>query len=281
MCYNKYSIFVLKKTDCAKNEKCATMRKVKNAKYAKKIMKLSKRQTEIIGILKEQGYAKVEYIARKTYISPSSIRRDLQYMENLGIVERDYGGVKLKGTERKHPPIQIRKDKDRGYKRLLSQKAVKYVKDGYSVILDSSTTCSYLVEPLSELKNITVFTNNIETAMNCLEKGVAVYVIGGKSVRGMPVLGGAYAEEMLEKISVDVAFLSSYGIDENGIVSDPSEEENKLRKLMIKCAKKVVLLLDKTKVGKSSLHVLCSVKDVDYFITNDDNVAKKYKNKSK
>lgn len=239
-------------------------------------MKLTKRQEEILQILKNQSYAKVADLSRKTYISESSIRRDLQHLEHLGIVERDYGGVKLKGREKKHPPLQIRKEKDRSSKRELAQKACRLVRDGYTVFLDSSTTASHLVEFLVQFKSLTIITNNAETALSCIEKGLSVYLIGGKSLRGMPIMGGAYAETMLSQMKADIVFLSSYGIDENGMVSDPSEEENNMRRLMIRQAQTRVLLLDQSKIGRSSLHLLCSVREMDHFITNDDEVSKRY-----
>ncbi len=244
-------------------------------------MKLTKRQREILDILKEQQYAKVEYLAKKTYISPSSVRRDLQYMENHGLVERDYGGVRMAGHERKNPPIQVRKSKDKTAKRELAIRASALVHSGYSVLLDSSTTSFYMVEHLAKLKNITVFTNNLDTAMACIEQGLTVYVIGGRSLRGMPVMSGSYAEEMLEKISVDIAFFSSYGISSEGIVSDTSEEENKMRKIMMAHSQKNVLLLDKTKIGRSAPHILCSIESIDHLITNDAELSKLYeKNKT-
>lgn len=239
-------------------------------------MALTKRQEEIITLLKKQGYAKVDDLSARLYISASSIRRDLQQLVTLGLVERFHGGVKLCGTERHSPPIRMRKDMARMHKRELAQKAVRLIRDGASVILDSSTTCFYLIDYLAAYKNLTVFTNNLETALRGIEKGLSVYVLGGKALRGMPVTSGAYTEEVLERISVDFAFFSSYGIDQNGIVSDPSEEENKLRLLMMRSAACSVLLLDRTKLGRTSIHRLCSVCDVDVFLTNDDASAEEY-----
>lgn len=253
------------------------MRKnIRNNAQKRSAMKLTKRQEEIVRILKKQSYSKVDALAKATYISASSIRRDLQRLENLGIVERDYGGVRLKGNEKKNPPLQVRKNKDRPFKRELAQKASRLIRDGYTVMLDSSTTVSYLVDILAKFKRITVITNNLETALTCIERGISVYSIGGKSVRGMPVMGGSYAESMLSHISADIVFLSSFGIDENGTVSDPSEEENNMRRLMMRQSKHSVLLLDQTKIGRASTHILCSVHDFDDFITNDDSVSEHY-----
>jgi DeoR family fructose operon transcriptional repressor len=239
-------------------------------------MGLTKRQEEIVELLKKQGYAKVDDLSARLYISASSIRRDLHQLVTLGFVERFHGGVKLCGTERTSPPIRMRKDMARLYKRELAQKAVKLIHDGATLILDSSTTCYYLIDYLTAYKNITVFTNNLETALRGIEKGLSVYVLGGKSLRGMPVTSGIYAEEILARISVDFAFVSSYGIDRDGMVSDPSEEESKLRILMMRSAACSVLLLDSTKLGRTALHRLCSVRDVDVFLTNDDASAEEY-----
>ena len=195
-------------------------------------MRLTKRQEEIVTLLKQQGYAKVDDLSTRLYISASSIRRDLQQLVNLGLVERFHGGVKLCGAERLSPPIRIRKDMERMHKRELAQKAVRLIRDGASVILDSSTTCYYLIDYLTAYRNLTVFTNNLETALRGIEKGLSIYVLGGKALHGMPVTSGAYTEEMLEHISVDFAFISSYGIDQNGMVSDPSEVESKLRRAL-------------------------------------------------
>jgi DeoR/GlpR family transcriptional regulator of sugar metabolism len=182
----------------------------------------------------------------------------------------------MAGQEQKNPPIRVRKSKDKTAKRELAEKASALVNSGYSVILDSSTTTFYMVEHLAKLKNITVFTNNLDTAIACIEQGIAVYVIGGRALRGMPVLSGAYAEEMLEKISVDIAFFSSYGINSSGIVSDTSEEENKMRKIMMAHSQKNVLLLDKTKVGRSAPHILCSIEQIDHLVTNDYDLSERY-----
>ena len=53
------------------------------------------REKEILDILKQTGYATVEYLSQKMCISPSSIRRDLSSMEAQGLVLRSYGGVQI------------------------------------------------------------------------------------------------------------------------------------------------------------------------------------------
>ena len=66
------------------------------------------REKEILDLLGENEYATVEYLARKMNISPSSIRRDLKNLEDRGLVNRSYGGVKIAEASGKHIPFSLR-----------------------------------------------------------------------------------------------------------------------------------------------------------------------------
>jgi hypothetical protein len=59
-------------------------------------------------------------------------------------------------------------------------------------------------------------------------------------------------------------------------VTDTSEEENKMRKIMMAHSQKNVLLLDKTKVGRSAPHILCSIEQIDHLVTNDYDLSERY-----
>jgi DeoR family fructose operon transcriptional repressor len=151
-------------------------------------------------------------------------------------------------------------------KRKLAVRASKLLKDGMTVILDSSTTAYFLVDFIAEKKNMTLITNGIYTAQRAMAKGICVYLTGGKSEFGRPVLTGSYAEETLEKMNADIVFFLSMAMTDDGMVCDCTESENKIRKIMLTRAKTKVLLMDKSKLGKSAQHVLCKKQDVDVII---------------
>ena len=73
-------------------------------------MSISQRQSSILEILNERLYITVEELAKITFTSPSSIRRDLTYLQNNGLVKRSHGGVTLpepiKGVASFHDRIQ-------------------------------------------------------------------------------------------------------------------------------------------------------------------------------
>ena len=239
-----------------------------NEHYLRK-MKINERKEFIINLLKTTHFASVTYLSEKTFTSPSSIRRDLTELEKAGIVKRSYGGATLIDGDEVAPPIFIRKDKNRISKRNIALKASTLLKDGMTVILDGSTTAFYMLPHIAERKDMTVITNSLLTANTATEYGLKVYSTGGYSEQGSPVLIGTYAQETLNKMMADIAFFSSLAISDDGIVSDCNENENKIRKIIIERAKIKVLLMDNSKKHKSSLHVLCSLSDVDYFFSED------------
>ena len=58
-------------------------------------MSISERQQKILQTLGEQQFITVQALAKQTFTSPSSIRRDLSTLENQGLVRRTHGGVTL------------------------------------------------------------------------------------------------------------------------------------------------------------------------------------------
>ena len=61
----------------------------------------------------------------------------------------------------------------------------------------------------------------------------------------------------------DILFFSSQSLSEEGIISDSTEEENYIRKLMMKSARKKIFLCDSGKFNQVSTYKLCTLQDVD------------------
>ena len=83
-------------------------------------------------------------------------------------------------------------------------------------------------------------------------------------------LVGNVAEETIASMYADVCFFSSQGITEDGVITDFSDTETKLRKQMIRNAKKSIFLYDQSKVGKRFLFKVCDSNELFAMITNDD-----------
>ena len=133
-------------------------------------------------------------------------------------------------------------------------------------MLDGSSTAGFLIPYIAKHKGITLFTNNMITAINAINYGIKTHCIGGSSVNNSAVLSGPQSYRVISEIHPDILFFSSYALDKNGIISDPTEEENYIRSLMLANTKQSVFLCDSEKFNRKSLYTLASINDIDIAI---------------
>lgn len=233
-------------------------------------MSITRRQKNILQIINERKYISVIELSELTYTSPSSIRRDLTYLQNNGLVQRSHGGVALPETVLGIASFQDRKKKNISGKRLIAKKASVLLKDGQSIMLDGSSTAGFLLPYIAKLNSITLFTNNISTALSAIELGINTHCIGGHSVNGSPILSGTEAYKYILSLKPDILFFASQCLDSQGIISDSTEEENYLRSLMINNAQKTVFLCDSQKFNQRALYTLTSLDKVNTAVFDAD-----------
>ena len=239
-------------------------------------MSRSERQRLILELLQKCRFISVAELSQLLYTSPSSIRRDLSVLEAQQLVRRNHGGVTLYEDERRALNFEVRIRKNIVGKKRIAKKASALLKDNLSVMLDGSSSAMYLIPYLKEHKGITVFSNNIKTVSDAIEAGIRTYCIGGEAIDQYAVLSGSYADEMAEKLYVDILFFSSQCLSDEGEITDSSESENRLRKIMLRNAAKTVFLCDGDKIGKRALHKLCSVSEVDYAFFEQELYTQKF-----
>ncbi|MBQ8208489.1 MAG: DeoR/GlpR transcriptional regulator [Clostridia bacterium] len=226
-------------------------------------MSITKRQEEILKLLQENRFLTVERLAQLTYTSPSSIRRDLSSLQNLCLVKRTHGGATPTDENLGVPPLGNRMMHNIVGKRIIAKKAAALLSDNKTVMLDGSSTAGFLVPHIAKLKNITLFTNNMFTAISAVNYGINTHCIGGKSVNQSAVLSGEDAYRTVQNIHPDILFFSSQSLDAEGVISDSTEEENYLRSLMLKNACQKIFLCDSEKFARRSLYKLTTLNEID------------------
>ena len=228
-------------------------------------------EKELLDYLQNHQYASIDELAEKLFVSPSTIRRKLNVLQKKGLITRTHGGAQLNDENNFFPSFTFRVHQNSFEKKKMALSAIKLIKNGDLIFLDGTTSAFFIAEYLSEFKNIRVITNGIDTLSVLAKNNVAAYSTGGCVQEiNRSVLVGHYAEEMIKNFHADVAFFSAQSVDNNGEIYDCFEEENVIRKAMIKHATKKVFLCDSTKFGKTSLFHLCSLNDVDYIVSNHD-----------
>lgn len=243
-------------------------------------MKRNERSDAILDVLHNQRFASVNELAQRLYISPSSVRRQLIAMEQDGLVSRNYGGVFLKNDTAQSAPFPVRMEKNHHLKRQIAQKAAEEFKDGQTVLLDDSSTAFYLLKHIAAHKNMTVFTNNLYTAIQAVELSIPLYMIGGTSTLQSATMCGGYAWDMLSKIHADLFFFSAASLADNGDISDCNEETGTVRRMMLTRAKRKIFLCDSGKFFGRSAHLICNLKDVDAVYSDvSDDLKQRFENR--
>jgi DeoR/GlpR family transcriptional regulator of sugar metabolism len=231
---------------------------------------MTERQSRILKLLEEHVYISVNELSRLLFTSPSSIRRDLTDLENLGHIKRSYGGASLLAMDGHVAGFYDRTQKNVREKRMIAERAASLLRNGQSILLDSSTTASFLLPYIARLDSAVLFTNNLETALGAIKHGITTHCIGGKAINGSVSLGGPEAYRALTEISVDIMFFSSQSLSRDGLISDSTEEENFARRIMLDRAQKTVFLCDSSKFDTTSLYSLASLDNIDFAVFDRD-----------
>ena len=125
---------------------------------------------------------------------------------------------------------------------------------------------------MPSVSGVTVITNSVD-AMACLSGyDVKAYCTGGLvSSENRAVLVGGYAQNFLSQIhSADVVLFSVQALTEDGNFYDCYAEEVAVRNIMLKNARRKILLIDSSKLGRPSTFYQGNVRDLDYVVSDRD-----------
>lgn len=226
------------------------------------------RQLEILKIIKANEVANVQELTKILFASEATIRRDLTELEKNGQIKRIYGGAMLVIDANNQIPLYARERENNDEKHIICEKALNYIKDGYVLFIDGSSTSQVLVKYLYKFKDLTVITNGLKIAEALADMHIKTYCTGGMLINNSYVFVGSQAETFASQYNADVCFISCRGMDEKGKFSDASENETQLRKVFLKNSKTRIVLLTSNKIGKTYLHTLCDHTDVDYILSD-------------
>ncbi len=224
------------------------------------------RQEEILDILQKNKSISVTKLAEMLFVSQPTIRRDLSELERQGKVRRTHGGVMLRNVSECEIPLLVREDQNNESKALIAERAARYIEDGSVIFMDASSTVSYLIPHLSRFQDLVVITNSPKVSMRLAERGIRNYCTGGMMLLHSIAFVGSEAEAFIANFNADILFFSSRGFMENGMITDSSVEEARIRKMMIKHSKKQIYLCDSNKRNKQYLYNICPVNEVEAVI---------------
>lgn len=227
------------------------------------------RRNELRRILQGEGFASLTDLADALNVSESTVRRDIDFLEQQGEAKRRHGGVIWIGSPASMRWFADREDARWNQKREIATAAAALIEDHDTILLDGGSTTYELARRLVG-RPLQVVTNSLPVANLFTSSEMVDLILLGGYVHGRTGVSlGPYADKMLEQINVRRAVLSIAGADERGFYNSNFllvETE----RAMARAADEVIIVADSGKFGHASLAKICELKEVCTVVTDNE-----------
>lgn len=238
------------------------------------------RKARIVELVQTYKRIKVNELTEKFRVSESTIRRDLQELEAMGLIKRTHGGAVSVQNTGFEPSFKEKEDAYHKEKEYIGELASKFIEDGDTIILDSGTTTLEIAKRLKG-KKVTVLTNSVTIPMELAKSNSVELIVTGGYIRWNTLsMVGPIANAVIKEFRVDKAFIGANGVTIEDGITTPDINEASTKRAMIEVAKEVYLVVDHSKFNKVSFSHIADIKNVDCIITDkevDKRLIKKYK----
>ena len=209
-------------------------------------------------------------------VSSMTLRRDLEYLESSGDIIRTKGGAMsvkaLKGSDssRQEAAYTDRELTNFDAKMKIAGAASELIEEGRSVYFDAGTTVMTFVKHMSA-KRLSAITCGPNIALELASKiSTPVTMVGGLLNRDNLSLSGSAALEFISTINIDLAVMATSGLSKDAGFTCGNPAEAELKRLVVKKARRVIVLMDKTKLDRTLPYTFAVPDDVDVLISDAD-----------
>ncbi|MGN1396245.1 MAG: DeoR/GlpR family DNA-binding transcription regulator [Lactococcus garvieae] len=241
----------------------------------------TERHRIILELLSKQGIVSLKTIVQQTKSSESTIRRDLAFLEDNGLLRRVHGGARLPQSKFDEPTMQDKSDKSLVEKKAIAKSAVDTICDGDCVYLDAGTTVAHMLPFLVE-KKIIVVTNGLMHIEALTNANIPTYLLGGRIKANTKAIVGSVAQESLKKYRFDKCFIGMNGVDLERGYTTPDPEESILKSIAMELSEEAFVLVDHTKFGGTFFSKVADIHEATIITDNNDEMLlNQYKEKTK
>jgi len=229
------------------------------------------RHQAILDLLRQEGGGlSVQALSDRLGVSAVTIRQDLRALAGTHRIDRVYGGARLRpgAPLQSELSFEVRLQDARAEKQAIAAAAARYVKDGYGIVLDGSTTAFALAPYLKQLTNLTIVTNSLIVAQSFRETARNKILVPAGRVRGesATIVG---VHHSLPYVNVNVGFFGAWGVSRAAGVTDVDPDEVQMRQAMIERCAQVIVLVAGLKWGETAPYTYATLEEVDRIITTE------------
>ena len=229
---------------------------------------LTARQKSILDYAREHEEVQVDPLAESFQVTPQTIRRDLNTLCDMRLLQRVHGGAVLQdgvanmGYESRRRLMVIEKQK-------IAEAVANLIPDDSSMFVNIGTTTEAVAERLSDRRGLLVITNNLNV-VNLFRHAetTRVMMAGGAVRREDGGIVGDSTTEFIAGFKVDYAVIGVSAIEEDGALLEFDPREVRVSQAMIANARKVILVADSLKFERIAPVRVGHVAEIDYLVTD-------------
>jgi DeoR family transcriptional regulator of aga operon len=232
------------------------------------------RFNSILSGLQESGSVAVDELSDQLGVSVVTIRRDLDVLEQKGLLRRTHGGAAsieplFYEPFKKDRSFQEQVERQASEKRRIGRAAAALINPGETIAITPGTTTAEIIRGIPFNSKITVVTNTANIAMELSKrKDVNVFVTGGHLHGDWFSLVGPSAIRSLENMLIHTMFIGADGVDADWGLSCFSSDEAELNGTMVRHARRHIAVADSTKFGVVANWRICQTSVLQTLITD-------------
>jgi DeoR/GlpR family transcriptional regulator of sugar metabolism len=202
-------------------------------------------------------------------VSEATIRRDLEVLEEEGVLERTHGGAVLRLSTPVEPEYLLRAQRFTEEKQLIGAAAAAMIEDGDIVFINSGTTTTQIIRHIRRDADIMVITNNLSAALEVGTVDYELVLLGGTFQNKSNSVAGSFTYNNLNTVYATKSFIGVDGINLKYGWTVPSHSEAEVMRLMMaRTLGPVAAVSDHSKWGNVANFEVARIEQIHRLITD-------------
>jgi DeoR family glycerol-3-phosphate regulon repressor len=232
------------------------------------MQKLTPRQAEIVDLARQKGRVDVEHLTGRFDVSPQTIRKDLNELCDIGVLQRYHGGAMF-ASGVANVGYENRRNLAADAKQAIGRHAAKIMPDNCSLFITIGTTTEQVAHALRHRQGLMIITNNLNVAHTLRgHPNIDIVVAGGMLRHSDGGIVGEATVEFLRQFKVDFAVMGVSAIDSDGSLLDFDYREVSVSKAIMAASRQIILVTDTSKFSRSAPVRIGHISNINYLVTD-------------
>lgn len=222
---------------------------------------------ELVWIAKH-GYGSIRDLAVELGVSEMTVRRDLRFLQEKGLIDRVQGGGEMNHSSHE-PAFLAKRLLQQPAKSAIAKKALSFIEPEMTLGFSAGTTTWEIAKRVHGFSKLTFVTNSTNIALELHQNdGQNIILTGGNFRTASDALVGPFAEQIAGQLHTDILFLGVHGLDLGYGFSTPNVQEAAIDRILLHNSSKVIVVMDHTKWNVVALAKIAEITEVDAIITD-------------